>query len=131
MLDDDTLIARFEALAIPPADFHHVDHVRLAAAMLQREADFGAAAVRYRRALRRFAAAAGAAGRYHETLTWAYLALVHERMYADPPATSTELLARHPELADHRGGALARYYDVPAITASPLARAVFVLPQRP
>ena len=129
-LDDAELVARFEALAIAPAAFRHREHVRLAYAML-RGADFGEAAVRIRRALRRFAEAAGAAAKYHETLTWAYLALVAQRMAEDPAATSShELLARHPDLADHRGGAVARYYDVAAITASPLARAVFVLPRR-
>jgi len=129
-LDDGELVARFEALAIAPAEFRHREHVRLAYAML-RGADFGDAAVRFRRALRRFADAAGAHGTYHETLTWAYLALVAQRMAEDPlAATSHELVARHPDLVDHRRGAVARYYDVAAITASPLARAVFVLPER-
>jgi len=129
-LDDTELVARFEALAVAPGAFGHREHVRLAYAML-RGADFGEAAVRFRRALRRFAGAAGAADKYHETLTWAYLALVARRMAEDPEAkTSHELLARHPELADHRRGAVARYYNVEAITASPLARAVFVLPER-
>jgi len=129
-LGDAELVARFEALAIAPEAFGHREHVRLAYAML-RGADFGEAAVRFRRALRRFAGAAGAADKYHETLTWAYLALVAQRMAEDPAATTSyELLARHPELADHRRGAVARYYDVAAITASPLARVVFVLPER-
>ena len=129
-IDDEALVARFEALELPPADFRHVEHVRLAFAMLRCEGDFGTAAVRYRSALRRFTEAAGAGAKYHETLTWAYLALVHERMYVDPCASSLELIARHPDLADHRGGALARYYDVAEVSASPLARAVFVLPKK-
>jgi hypothetical protein len=129
-LDDDALVERFEALAIAPADFGHPEHVRLAFALLRREPDFGAAALRFRAALRRFADAVGATAKYHETLTWAYLALVAERMAADPAERSLEWIARHPDLLDHRGGALARYYDVAAVTASPVARAVFVLPRR-
>src|SRR5437763_16728622 len=125
LLDDATLVARFEAKAIAPAEFRHREHVRLAFAMLA-GADFGEAAVRYRRALRAFADAIGASGKYHETLTWAWLALVRERMAAATYATSAELLAAHPDLLDSR--ALAGRYDVPAIVASPLARAVFVLP---
>ena len=128
MLDDDTLLLRFEALELQASDFRHVDHIRLAFAILAAEADFGRAAIRFRTALIRFAEAAGATGKYHETLTWAYLALVHERMAGDAYASSLELLAAHPDLADHKGGALARYYDLDAITASPLARRVFVLP---
>ncbi len=63
-------------------------------------------------------------------MTWAYLALVHQRMADAPAASSREFLARHPELLDHHAGALARHYDVAAITGSPLARRVFVLPER-
>ena len=128
-LDDAALVARFESLAIAPPDFRHREHVRLAYAML-RGADFGDAGVRFRAALRRFAAAAGVPDRYHETLTWAYLAVTCRRMAEDPSAaTSLDFIARHPDLLDHRGGAVARHYDVAAITASPLARAVFVLPE--
>jgi hypothetical protein len=126
-LEDDALLEAFETLAIPPAALRHREHVRVAFAMFRIEGDFGEGAVRFRRALRRFATAAGATAKYHETLTWAFLALIHERMYADPCATSQELLARHPDLLD---GALARCYDLAEITASPLARAVFVLPTR-
>jgi hypothetical protein len=134
-LDDAELVAQFDALAIAPADFRHREHVRLAYAML-RGADFGDAAVRFRAALRRFAEAAGVPGRYHETLTWAYLAVIAQRIAEDPAVaasgpTSHDFLARHPDLLDHRSGAVARYYDVAAITASPLARGVFVLPETP
>jgi hypothetical protein len=129
-LDDGELVARFEALAIAPAEFGHREHVRLAYAML-RDGDFGDAAVRFRRALRRFAGAAGAPDKFHETLTWAYLAIIARRMLEGPAAaTSHAFVARHPDLVDHRGGAVARHYDIAAITASPLARAVFVLPER-
>jgi len=129
-LDDAELVMRFEALAIAPPEFRHVEHVRLAYAML-RGSDFGDAAVRFRRALRRFAEAAGAGDKFHETLTWAYLAVIARRMAEDPAVTSSQvLLARHADLLDHRGGAVARHYDVAAVTASPLARAVFVLPER-
>src|SRR5262245_40884612 len=78
--DDATLLARFESLALPPSEFGHREHVRVAFAMLRDTQDFAAAAHRFRTALLRFATAAGAAAKYHETLTWAYLALVHERM---------------------------------------------------
>ncbi|HEY6036955.1 MAG TPA: hypothetical protein VIV58_21900 [Kofleriaceae bacterium] len=128
-LDDATLVARFEQLEIAASDFRHREHVRLAFAMLQ-GADFGEAALRFRRALKRFAAAAGAHGKYHETLTWAYLALVAQCMDERAYASSSELLEARPELLDHQAGLLARYYDVPAIIASPVARRVFVLPER-
>jgi hypothetical protein len=128
-LDDGELVARFEARSLAPADYHHREHLRIAFAML-RGADLGEAAVRFRRAMRAYAQAIGAAGKYHETLTWAYLVLVHARMQGAAHTSSLGLLADHPELLDHRTGALARHYDVQAITASPFARRVFVLPER-
>ena len=128
-LDDATLVRRFEQLEIAPAEFRHREHVRLAFAMLQGE-DFGEAALRFRRALKRFAEAVGAHGKYHETLTWAYLALVAQCMDERPNASSLELLEARPDLLDHENGLLARYYDVRAVIASPIARRVFVLPER-
>src|SRR5262245_25714387 len=132
-LDDAALHAAFVDARLTPAQFHHREHVRVAFVCLARAGDLATAAMEFRAALRRLAAAIGAHHLFHETLTWAYLILIHERMAAaNPPfATSHELLAAHPELLDHRAGALARYYDVGAIAASPLARRCFVLPTEP
>jgi hypothetical protein len=126
-LSDDALLDAFEALAIPPAHFDHRQHVRLAFATLRRAGDFGEGAVRFRRALRRFTEAHGAAAKYHETLTWAFLALIHERAHVERVETSAALIAGCPDLF---AGALAARYEVRELAASPLARAVFVLPTR-
>lgn len=128
-MDDDALVATFESLELSPAMFGHREHVRIGFALLAAERDLAAAAARFRTALRRFTEHAGAAGKYHETITWAYLAMIQERMAARSFASSEELLAAHPELLDHRTGALAAHYDVAALLASPLARASFVLPR--
>lgn len=129
-LDDAALLAAFEALAVRAEDFRHREHVRLAFALLAREGDLAAAALACRALLRRFAGAVGATGKYHETITWAYLAIIAERMQVRTYRSSLELLADHPDLLDHRGGALARHYDVAELLASPKARAAFVLPRR-
>jgi len=127
-LDDDALLDAFQSARMAPGDLRHAEHVRLAFLYLTRQADFGEAAVRFRRDLRVFAAAHGVADRYHETLTWAYLALVNERAHGSPFASSAEFLRRHPELLDQEGGLLSRYYDVGAIARSARAKEVFVLP---
>jgi hypothetical protein len=130
-LDDDALLAAFAALRLPAADFHQREHIRLAFTLLRRhDGDLATSAAVFRALLQRFAAAIGVASLYHETITWAYLAIIAERMHGRGYATSAELLADHPDLLDHRTGALARCYDVAAITQSPVARAVFVLPVR-
>lgn len=128
--DDEELLAAFVAASIPAAAFGHQEHIRVAYLFLRRHADFAAAALEFRTALRRFVTAIGKEDRYHETLTWAYLALVRARMEGREDADSHAFLRRCPELAQHRGGVIERHYDLDALLASPLARAVFVLPTR-
>jgi hypothetical protein len=122
-MTDTELLAAFETGAL--AEFRHRDHVRVGFAILARDGDLAAAALAFRAGLRRLA---GDSGKYHETITWAYLVLIAERMHGRRYACSDDLLIAHPDLLDHRGGALAQHYDVAAITRSPLARTVFVLP---
>jgi hypothetical protein len=120
-MSDSELLAAFETGNLTA--FHHREHVRVAFAMLARDGDLAAAAVGFRAGLRRIA---GGSGKYHETLTWAYLVVIAERMHGRGYRSSQELLADHPDLLER--DLLARYYDLPALLASPLARAVFVLP---
>jgi hypothetical protein len=129
--DDATLVARFEDATLPADAFGHREHVRVAWILL-REGPFETAGLRFCRALRRYAASLGKAERYHETITWAYLALVNERLHAptSPPASPTDFDAfadANPDLFDRAGGALARLYDRETLE-SPLARRVFLLP---
>ena len=127
-LDDEALLGGFESARLPAAAFGHAEHVRVAFLYLTRHPDFGEAAVRFRSALRRFAAAKGVPDRYHETLTWAYLALINERAHGSSFASSAGFLRSHPELLDAKGGVFSRYYDLGAVTRSARARQVFVLP---
>ena len=128
-IPDAELLERFESVLISTRDFRHREHVRTAFVYLSRYPDLAEAALHFRRALRRYAAAHGVPGLFHETLTWAYLALINERMRAGAAGgDSAAFLRANPDLLSHREGLLARYYDVAAITSSPLAREVFVLP---
>jgi hypothetical protein len=129
-LADDDLLEQFETARLPAAAFGHREHLRVGFLLLRRHGDFGEAALRFRRALRQFARSNGAEHKYHETLTWAYLALLDRCIAQDPGASFDELLRRHPGLLDHRSGLLARHYDVAAITACPVARRHLVLPER-
>jgi hypothetical protein len=131
---DDELLAAFEAATLPGEAFDHRAHLRVAFLCLAREGDLAAGAARFKRGLVAFTRALGVEAKYHETLTWAYLVLIHEAIAADaehgvvhPDAGA--FLAAHPELVDHRGGLLSRCYDVDAITASQRARTTFVLPR--
>jgi hypothetical protein len=127
--DDWILKARFEDASLPPTDFDHRTHLRVAWAYLVENADFALAAWRFRSALRRYADAVGAESKVHETITWGYLALMREAMDGRDDRDAASLLAAHPGLLDHRTGALAAVFDVPAVTADPVARRLFVLPR--
>ena len=125
---DNDIVAAFETGSLDPAQFNHRTHLAFGWHYLQRDG-FPEGALHFRRHLQNYVAKVGAQSKYHETITWAYLAMIQERMAVRSFASSEELLAAHPELLDHRTGALAAHYDVAALLASPLARASFVLPR--
>src|SRR4051812_13431005 len=126
-MNDDDFARRFEDCTLPNSEFHHRDHVRLAWVYLRRHPPLEALA-RFTTALQRFATFNGHPGLYHETITWAYLFLIHERM-ADSAAEEgwEEFAARHPDLVTWKPSILDRYYD-PETLRSDRARRVFVLP---
>ncbi len=72
------LIAEFE-LGKALGEFHHADHVRVAFAYLA-ELPLLEAIEKFSAALERFALSKGKPHLYHQTITWAYLLLIHERM---------------------------------------------------
>jgi hypothetical protein len=83
---------------------------------------------RFTTSLRRFAAHHGVPGLYHETITWSYLLLIHERMQRDDSAKDWDSFrSANRDLFDRRPSVLDRYY-APGTLASDLARRTFVLP---
>jgi hypothetical protein len=134
----DPYIARFEDGHVSPDSFDHAAHVQLGWRYL-RTYDLPDAIARFRRALRRFVATHGAEAKYHETITVAYLLLIHERMdeasegtaatWARAAATWDRFAAANPDLLTRGKHALARYYRAETL-ASDRARRRFVLPDR-
>jgi hypothetical protein len=127
-VSDDEIIDRFETGELPPESFHHVDHVRLAFAYLRRYPAL-IALNRFSAALRQFATKLGKADRYNETVTYAYLFLIREKM-AHFPEMDWEEFARHnPDLLVWKDGILNRYYQQETLR-SDFARKVFVFPDK-
>jgi hypothetical protein len=123
----DELIQQFEEGTTRPDTFHHADHVRLAFEYLRRYTVL-VALEKFSSALKRFAAAQGKAQRYHETITWAYLLLIRERIArAGCAQTWEEFSGRNADLLVWRGGVLTRLYQQETLD-SDLARHTFVLP---
>jgi hypothetical protein len=121
-------IQRFEADAIPADSFHHADHVRLAFAYLSECAPL-VALDRFSEALKRFAAARGKPGLYHETITNAYFFLIRERMARFPSLEWDEFARRNSDLLMWKDGILGKYYRQETLQ-SELARSVFVFPDK-
>lgn len=120
---DRELVDAFEACTLPPAEFTHRSHVRLAWLYL-REAPLLETLTRYSEGIKRYAGSLGAGAKYHETITWAFLFLIHERMQHSAAATFDEFAAQNEDLF---GPILQRYYTS-EVLASDLARRTFVLP---
>jgi hypothetical protein len=126
-MTDQALLEAFEACTLSPESLRHRDHVFIAWSYLQC-APFGEAGDRFAENLRRFARAHSKSTLFHETITWAYVTLIHERLTdARASGTFAAFAAANPDLFDHANGAVARLYD-PHTLASERARRVFVLP---
>jgi hypothetical protein len=128
-MTDEEFIAGFEACSLRSEDFHHRDHVRMAFLYLSRYPAVEAIQ-RFSATLSRFAAAAGKPSRYHETITWAYLFLIRERMaQARRPQSWIEFAASNPDLLIWEPNLLHRYYREETLK-SELARTTFLLPDK-
>jgi hypothetical protein len=126
-MNDRDFVDAFEACAIPSSDFRHADHVRLAWIYL-RERPLLEAIERFTTSLQRFATHHGVPGLYHETITWAYLLIIHERMQRDDSSKDWEFFrAANRDLFNWKPSVLDRYY-APGTLKSDLARRTFVLP---
>jgi hypothetical protein len=125
----EELIEQFETGDTPANTFHHADHVRLAFEYLRRYPALDALE-KFCFALKRFAAAQGKATLYHETITWAYLLLIRERIARAGCAQSwEEFEEQNPDLLVWKGGLLEGFYRKETL-ASDLARATFLFPDQ-
>ncbi len=129
IMTGENLIAQFEAGTMPAATFHHADHVRLAFEYLCRYSALEALE-RFSNGLKRFAAAQGKAQLYHETITWAYLLLIRERIARAARAQSwPDFAEQNPDLLQWKGEILTTLYRQETLE-SDLARHTFVLPDQ-
>ncbi|MGI0013828.1 MAG: hypothetical protein ACREBU_10365 [Nitrososphaera sp.] len=128
-MNDVEFVQQFEARTLPAECFHHRDHVKLVWLYLQRYPMLETL-VRFSEGLRRFAAANGKHNLYHETITWAYVFLIHERLKrAGGKQSWEEFVAANPDLFNWQNNILKTYYREETLR-SELARRVFVFPNQ-
>lgn len=128
VMSDEDLLARFEDGSLPDGAFHHEQHVRVAW-MFVRRYGMPDALGRFSQALKRFAEAKGAVGLYHETITWAYLFLVAERIAREPGERWDRFAAVNQDLLTWKPSLLDRYY-APGTLQTDLARSTFIMPDK-
>lgn len=124
MIDTDTrrFIERLEACTLPTLD--HEGHVRTAW-FLSVQHPLSRVLELLPPLLRRYAASKGHPEIYHETVTFAFACLIHERVALGRRRSWTEFKADHPDLLD--SALLERYYDADVLTSAD-ARRSFVFP---
>lgn len=100
-MTDEQFTRAFERGEITPDRFDHRAHMRVAWVYLREADSVDAAIPRMRDAIQRFAAAAGAAQKYHETITVLWMRLLADaRARVPEPCELAEVLTVCPELAD-------------------------------
>jgi len=124
-MNDREFVAALEACTLPSDAFDHRQHVRLAWLYL-REQPLLDALPRFIASLKRYAESLGASGKYHETITYAFIFLIHERLVGCAATSFDDFAAANEDLF---GPILERYYR-PETLASALARTIFVLPTK-
>ena len=128
-MTDDEFIAKFEDGSLAGAPFHHADHVKMTFLYLRR---FPAleALQRFSSALAKFAAAQGKPDLYNETITWAFLLLIRDRMArAADDQTWEQFAAGNGDLLNWKENILKRYYREETM-ASDLAKRTFLFPDK-
>jgi hypothetical protein len=128
-VSDDEFLARFESCTLAGESFHHADHVRMAFLYLCRYPALEAIQ-RLSASLARFAAANGKPERYNETITWALLLLIRERMVrAGGQPDWAEFATENADLLSWENNILKKFYRDETLSSN-LAKICFLFPDR-
>ena len=128
-MNDADFLAGFENCTLSGADFHHADHVRTAFIYLSRYPVLEAIE-RCSAGLARFAAANGKPERYNETITWALLLLIRERVVRCGAGLSwEEFAATNADLLNWENNILKKYYREETLK-SDVAKKCFLFPDK-
>lgn len=128
-MTDEQFIARFEDCTLPAASFHHREHIKVVWLYLQCYPVLETL-TRFAESLQRFAAANRKPDLYHETITWAFVFLIQERIERNGHDGSwAEFMESNADLFDWENNVLKSYYRAETLR-SDLARKVFVFPDK-
>lgn len=120
------LLAQFEACAVDAASFGHREHIQVAFEMLQKYSYIEACA-RYSHAINALATNAGVPDKFNVTITFAFLSLIAERIYATSWSDFEAFLSQNEDLLSK--DALSKWYSSDELQ-SEFARTHFLLPRK-
>jgi len=126
--DDDRFRLQFEACEVSPDRFDHAAHVRLAYIYLcEHDCSIAMASEKMKQSLLTFLSHLGVdPGKYHETITRAWIMAVHHFMTRSPDCDSASTFSNaHPELLDSK--IMLTHYSA-EVLFSPRGRQAFVQP---
>jgi hypothetical protein len=126
MMNDQDFLTHFESCTLPKELFNHYGHLRAAWLYLSWHSEREAAHL-IKTGIKRYATSLGAAHIFHETITLAFIQLVHLSMKQNPSATFEEFVKKSPELFDIK--ILETHYS-PSVLKSPEAKARWIEPDR-
>lgn len=122
----DQLLEQFENFQISAPSFHHLDHIRVAFAMLDKY-DFIDACTLYAGTIRAMANNVGMPEKFNATITFAFMSLVAERKTEMECKDIGAFLTANPDL--HDKNILKRWYTETRLTST-IARNQFLLPDK-
>ncbi len=126
-LEAETLMSDFESCKIDPGDFNHRTHVLLAWLYLE-DRPLVSAIEAITGGLKRLTKAVGAEDKYHETVTWAFVLLIHDRRCKLGAGHCwREFEEANMDVLSSKPSPLGRYYR-PETLSSDLAKQVFLMP---
>lgn len=121
-------LEEFESATLDPEAFDHRAHVFVAWSLLE-QAELPEATQRFTDALKRLTRRHGIEGKYHETISCFYMALIAERKAFQDQMDWNSFCSANPDLLINSGELLSRYYSTERLQSS-LARRQFLLPDR-
>lgn len=128
-LDDDAeFLAALEDTSLPGTEFSHRNHLRAAWLYLEKH-PLPEAAMYCALAIQKYATTLGAPGKFHLTLTLAFMHIVADLRKKHQAASWEAFLAACPELVQNAQQLIARYYS-DELLQSERARRTFVPPDR-
>ncbi|MBZ2206414.1 hypothetical protein [Massilia soli] len=109
-MTDDEFLASFSACTLPPEQFSHAGHIRLAWINLQR-LDFEPAVEATCRGIRAYATHLGAATKFHATITVALMHLLRAAGAGERDISWYQFVNANQELMHDARAVLARHYS--------------------